>query len=98
MRSNTSHSLVLEVSSEKEVGSQRTPPSSENAKVERNGSSEKSSFALSGDEVSYKLSLGLEASRAGKVGSHPSSENAKVDQRYSQLNPPLTLSRDKVSS
>jgi len=44
-------------------------PSSENAKVERNGSSEKSSFALSKNEVIHKLSLGLEVSGAGKVGS-----------------------------
>ena len=66
-------------------------PSSENAKVERNGSIEKSSLALSEDEVSHKLSLGLEVSRVGMVGSQrtppPSSENAKADQCCPQLSP-----------
>jgi len=42
-------------------------PSSENAKVGRNGSSEKSSSALSEDEVSHKLSLGLEVLRLGGI-------------------------------
>jgi len=44
-------------------------PSSENAEVETNGSSEISFFALSEDEVSHKLFLGLEVSRVGKVSS-----------------------------
>jgi len=46
------------------------------------------------------LSLELEVSRVGKIGSQrtlpPSSENAKAEQPSSQLNPPLTLSKGEV--
>ena len=45
------------------------PPSSENAKVERNSSPDKSSPPLSENEVNCTLSLGLEVSRVVEVGS-----------------------------
>jgi len=67
------------------VGSQRTPPpSSENAKVERNSSPVKSSSPLSEDEVSYELFpcvRGLESGKGRFVeNTSPSSENAKNEQ------------------
>ena len=88
MRSDTNSSLALEVSGARKVCSQRTPP----LRVRTTRSNETVHQInplppLSGDEVSYKLSLGLEVLRVGKVGSQrtlpPSSKNAKAEQPIS---------------
>jgi len=61
---------VRGLESGKDRFAENTPPSSsENAKVERKGSPEKSSFALSEDEVRYEPFSCVRGPRAGKVGS-----------------------------
>jgi len=70
MTSDTNRSFALEVSGAGKVGSQRTPPPRVRTPRLNEMVHQKNPLSpLSGDEVSYKLSLGLEVLRAGEVGS-----------------------------